>query len=171
METLKKWWNSRSKRDRRALGVLLLVVPVILFWYLVTRPLQDRLKLAQRVLQTSRQQAVELQQLYNEYAQLIGQVDAASLDPSSEALVVLENGMQALAEDGARPVLNRVTLNITGVSYPGAQLRLDRASPERLWQIVQILESLNMRIADLELTSDHTTNSFNANLKLWLPGT
>ena len=170
MAALRQWWNSRSRRDRRALAVLLVVVPVILFWYLVTRPLNDRLLLARRVLHISRQQAVDLQQAYNEYAQLSGQVDAASLDPSSEVLVVLENGMRKLDNVGARPVLNRVTLNIAGVSYPGAQLRLDRATPERLWQIMQILEALNMRIADLELTSDPANNSFNTNLKLWLPG-
>ena len=63
MEKLKLWWFARNPRDRRALLVLGVVVPVILFWYLVTRPLEDRLKLAHRVLETSRAQALDLQKV------------------------------------------------------------------------------------------------------------
>lgn len=47
----KIWWQARNPRDRRALLILAVVVPVVLFWFFVTRPLEDRLKLSRRVLE------------------------------------------------------------------------------------------------------------------------
>lgn len=167
MEALKSWWNARSPRDRRALLILVAAVTVILFWYLVTRPLEDRLRLARRVVETGRTQARDFQKQLEEYARL--KIHAASLEltTSQEVVTNLEKAFRELPSDVASPTLNRTTITILGKRQPAAQISIDQVSPAHAWQILQAVASAGVNVAELELISEPAKNNFSAHLKAW----
>lgn len=167
MEKMKQWWHSRSPRDRRALIILAAVVPAILCWYLVTRPLEDRLKLAHRILETSRNQAVELQKKLDEFAVLRAQAAGLEINASQEVVTSLESVFRNLPPEVASPTLNRTTLSILGKRQPAAQISIDRASPAHAWKILQAIASAGVSLAEFELTADPQKNHFSAHLKAW----
>lgn len=167
MEKLKSWWFSRKPRDRRALVVLGVVVPLILFWYLVTRPLADRLKLAHRVLETSRAQALELQKKLEEFAQLKALSDSRAQASSSEAVTALEKVFHTLPAEVASPTLNRATLTLAGRRQSAAMVTLDQVSPADAWQIFAAIASAGVNIAELEVSSDPAKNRLSASFKAW----
>lgn len=167
MEKIKLWWQARSARDRRALSVLLLVVPVVLGWYFVTRPLEDRVKLAHRVLETSRNQAEELQKKLSEFAELRARTASLEIVASQEVVTTLENVFRSLPPGIATPTLNRTTLAILGKRQPAAQVGIDRADPAHVWQILEAIASVGVNLAELELTSDPRRNKLSAQIKAW----
>lgn len=169
MEKLKFWWQKRPQRDRRALALLGLVVPVILFWYLVTVPLQDRLKMAQRVLETRRNEATEVQKLLQEYVILKGQLEGVEFKAEPAVVSELEQSFRALSASDTRPVLNRSSIVIFGKSQPAAQIRLEKAHPATLWQMLEQVASSGVYLSEFELTATEKENQFSAALKAWLP--
>ena len=167
MEKLKSWWFSRNPRDRRALMVLGVVVPVILFWYLVTRPLEDRLKLAHRVLETSRAQALDLQKKLEEFGQLKALSDSRAQAASSEAVTVLEKVFHALRPEVASPTLNRTTLTLAGRRQSAALVGIDQAFPAHVWQILAAIASAGVNVAEFDLSSDPAKNRLSVSFKTW----
>ncbi len=167
MEKIRLWWQARSARDRRALVILLLVVPTLLGWYFVTRPLEDRLKLAHRVLATSRSQAEELQKKLTEYSELRNKSLSTEIIASQEVVTSLENVFRSLSHGIATPTLNRTTLTILGKRQPAAQVSFDRADPAHAWQILEAIASVGVNVAELELTSDPKKNQLSAQIKAW----
>ncbi|HNX75920.1 MAG TPA: type II secretion system protein GspM [Candidatus Rifleibacterium sp.] len=167
MEKVKQWWLARNPRDRRALLVLLAVVPAILFWYLVTRPLEDRLKLAHRVLETSRTQAGDLQKKLSDYAVLHARAAGQQVTASQTIVTALESAFRALPPEVASPTLNRTTLTILGKSQPAAQVSIDRVSPAHAWQILAAIASVGVNVAELDLSSDPAKNLLSASFKAW----
>lgn len=168
MEKIKLWWLARSARDRRALTLLLVAVPAIFFWYFVTRPLADRLKLAHRILETSRAQALDLQEKLNEFASL--QAQALSLETtaaSGEVMTSLETAFRSLSAEVASPTLNRTALTIFGKRQPAAQVNFERFSPAHAWKVLQSVASSGVSLADLEITSDPQKNQISLQLKAW----
>jgi len=167
MEKLKLWWFARNPRDRRALLVLGVVVPVILFWYLVTRPLEDRLKLAHRVLETSRAQALDLQKKLEEFGQLKALSDSRARAASSEAVTALEKVFHALSPEVASPTLNRTTLTLAGRRQSAALVGIDGFSPAHAWQVFAALASAGVNVAEFDLSSDPAKNRLSASFKTW----
>ncbi len=168
MEKIKLWWLARSARDRRALTLLLVAVPAIFFWYFVTRPLADRLKLAHRILETSRAQALDLQEKLNEFASL--QAQALSLETtaaSGEVMTSLETAFRSLSAEVASPTLNRTALTIFGKRQPAAQIGIDQALPAHVWQILAAIASAGVNVAEFDLSSDPAKNRFSASFKTW----
>ncbi len=169
MEKLKLWWQKRPQRDRRALTVLGLVVPVILFWYLVTVPLQDRLKMAARVLETRRAEATEVQKLLQEFVMLKGQLEGVEFKADSSVTAQLEQAFREVVASDSRPILNRTSIVIFGKSQPAAHIRLEKAQPQTFWQTCRQIASSGVYISELDLSADNKTNEFSASLKAWLP--
>lgn len=168
MEKIKLWWLARSARDRRALTLLLVAVPAILFWYFVTRPLADRLKLAHRILETSRAQALDLQEKLNEFASL--QAQTLSLETtaaSGEVMTSLETAFRSLPAEVASPTLNRTTLTLAGRRQSAALVGIDQALPAHAWQIFAALASAGVNVAEFDLSSDPAKNRFSASFKAW----
>ncbi|MEW6709167.1 MAG: type II secretion system protein GspM [Candidatus Riflebacteria bacterium] len=169
MEKLILWWQKRPARDRRALSVLGLVLPVVLFWYLVTMPLQDRLKMAQRVLETRRNEATEVQKLLQEYALLKSQLDGYEFKADSAVVPELEQVFRGLNASDSYPVLSRARISIFGKDQPAAQVRLDCAHPQTFWNLLSIVASSGVYLAEFEVTGDDRHNQLSAQLKAWLP--
>lgn len=167
MEKLKSWWFARSPRDRRALLVLVVVVPLILFWYLVTRPLADRLKLAHRVLETSRAQALDLQKKLEEFGRLKAISDSLAQAASSEAVTALEKVFHALSPEVSRPTLNRATLTLAGRRQSAALVGIDQVKPAHAWQIFAAIASAGVNVAEFDLSSDPAKNRISASFKTW----
>ncbi len=167
MEKIKLWWLARSARDRRALTLLLVAVPAILFWYFVTRPLADRLKLAHRILETSRAQALDLQKKLEEFGQLKALSDSRAQAASSEAVTALERVFHALPPEVASPTLNRTTLTLAGRRQSAALVGIDQASPAHAWQVFAALASAGVNVAEFDLSSDPAKNLFSASFKAW----
>lgn len=167
MEKVRNWWHARSNRDRRALIILAVVVPALLFWYFVSRPLEDRLKLSRRVLETSRNQAEELQKKLSEFAELRARAASLEVAASQEVVTSLEKAFRSLPSEIASPTLNRTTLTILGKRQPAAQVSFDRAEPAQAWRIFEAIASVGVNIAELELTSDPKKNQLSAQIKAW----
>lgn len=169
METVRIWWKTRSPRDRRALTILSLVVPVILCWYLVTLPLLDRREVARRVLETRRNEAVEVQKLLQEYALLRMQIDGSEFKASASVVSELEQLFNTLPASAARPLLNRANVVISGKNQPAAHLRIDKAKPRDFWQLLAVVASSGVCLAEFEISASERANEFAATLKAWLP--
>ncbi|GEM_PF-1671680 len=169
MEKLILWWQKRPVRDRRALSILALVLPVVLFWYLVTVPLQDRLKMAQRVLETRRNEATEVQKLLQEYALLKAQLDGYEFKADSAVVPELEQVFRGLNASDSYPVLSRIRINIFGKDQPAAQIRLDGAHPQTFWNLLNIVASSGVYLAEFEVTGDERRNQLSTRFKAWLP--
>lgn len=167
MEKVKAWWLSRSPRDRRALMVLAVAVPVILFWYLVTRPLEDRQKLAHRLLETNRTQANDLQKKLEEYAQLSMRASGLVINASQTIVTNLESSFRAMAPEVASPTLNRTTLTILGKAQPAALVTLDRVEPAHAWHIFNAIASAGVNVAEFDITSEPQKNRLSAIIKAW----
>lgn len=167
METIKIWWQARSSRDRRALLVLAVVVPIILFWYMVTRPLEDRLKLAHRILETSRKQATDLQEKLEAFAELKARASGLEVTASPQVVTALEQAFKVLPPEVASPTLNRTTITILGKRQPAAQISIDRVAPAHFWQILHVVASTGVNLAEFELTADSNRNEISAQLKAW----
>lgn len=169
MEKMILWWKKRPQRDRRALSLLGLVVPAILFWYLVTVPLQDRRQMARRVLETRRNEATEVQKLLQEYSMLKGQLEGVEFKAADNVVPQLEQSLRYMIASDSRPVLNRSTVVIFGKSQPAAAIRIDAAQPPTLWEFFGLVASSGVYLAEFELTADQKNNNFSAALKAWLP--
>jgi type II secretory pathway component PulM len=169
MERLKLWWQKRSIRDRRALLVLGVVLPVVLFWYLVTVPLQEDLQLAGRVLETRREEAAEVQKLLQEYAMLKAQLEGVEFKASSAVVSELEKSFKALTASDSLPVLNRSRVVIFGKNQPAAQVRIEKAHPQRFWQLLSLVASSGVYLAEFDISASEADNAFSASLKAWLP--
>lgn len=169
MEKLMLWWQKRSQRDRRALIVFAIVVPAILFWYLVTVPLQDRLKMAKRVLATRRAEAAEVQKLLQEFVILKGQLQGIEFKAEPSVTARLEQAFKEVVASNTRLLLNRASIVIFGKSQPAAHIRLEKAHPQTLWKMCRQIASSGVYISEFDLSSDSKTNEFSASLKAWLP--
>ncbi|GAB4273707.1 MAG: hypothetical protein Kow0029_13520 [Candidatus Rifleibacteriota bacterium] len=169
MEKLRLWWKKRSIRDRRAIMVLAIVLPAILFWYLVTVPLQDRLKMARRVLETRRDQAKELQKQLQEYSFLKARLDGVEFKASSDVVSEVERVFDSMSASQTRPVLNRTNIVIFGKNQPGVHLRFDSVPPQDFWRALGLIASSGVYVSELEFSSDERQNSFSGILKAWLP--
>lgn len=167
MEKLKAWWLARNPRDRRALTVLAVVVPVILFWYLVSRPLADRQKLAHRLLETNRAQAEDLQKKLAEYAQLSVRASGLTVNASQTIVTSLESSFRGMPPEVASPTLNRTTLTILGKAQPAALVTLDRVEPAHAWQIFAAIASAGVYVAEFDINSEPQKNLLSANFKAW----
>jgi type II secretory pathway component PulM len=132
MEKIKLWWQKRTPRDRRAIVVLAIVLPVILFWYLITVPMQDRLQMAQRILQTRREEAMQVQKLLQEYSILKSQLDGVEFKASPRVVTKLEESFSQLSASETRPLLNRTNIVIFGQNQPAAQIRVSKRFLENL---------------------------------------
>lgn len=167
MEKITQWWSKLSTRDKRAVTVLAGVCPIIFFWYFITAPLQERLSLAQRVLKTSREQAIELQHLLNENAQIRGQAQQNEIIPGAGILVKLEKAISHLDDSCAQPRFNRINITMFDAVQPGAELQLANASPKRLWELLEAIDDSSIIISEFELTSNPQNNTFNLKIKVW----
>ncbi len=147
MEKLNLWWQKRSTRDRRALLLLGVVLPVVLFWYLITVPFQEELQLARRVLETRREEAAEVQKLLQEYAMLKTQLDGVEFKASPGVVAELEKSIKTLSASDSMPVLNRSRVVIFGKSKPAAQVRIEKARPQTLWQLLSLVASSGVYLA------------------------
>lgn len=168
MEAMRIWWSSRSSRDRRAMVVFLLVVPVILFWYLVTLPLQDRLEVARRVLTTRRAEADEVQKLLQEYAVLQQQANTTAVKASAAVVSTLEQAFSGLPDSG-RPALNRANVVVFGENRPGAHVRAEGLPPHHLWNLLEVIASSGVCLSEFEISAAEQANSFSLSIKAWLP--
>ncbi|NCB40140.1 MAG: hypothetical protein EOM80_15375 [Erysipelotrichia bacterium] len=169
MEALKRWWQSRTERDRRALMLLAVVVPLIMFWYLITRPLQDRLLLARRVLDTSRTQAEDFKKRLQNYAELRARAAGLELSASPQVITLLEETFKNLPDNAEKPLLNRTNITIFGKRQPAAQILLDNVHPQSFWQTMQMLALKRVNLAEIELTSAAGKNRISAQMKAWMP--
>lgn len=169
MEKLSLWWQKRSVRDRRAIVVLAVVVPVILFWYLVTIPLQDRLKLAHRVLETRREEASEVQKLLQEYSLLNSQLRGVEFKSSPVIVPQLEQAFKEISASEATPILNRANVQIFGKAQPGAGIRIESAQPREFWNMMRLIASSGVYIAEFDVSANPKGNELSAALKAWLP--
>ncbi|MFZ5952923.1 MAG: type II secretion system protein GspM [Candidatus Rifleibacteriota bacterium] len=169
MEKLNLWWQKRPIRDRRALSVLAIFLPVILCWYLVTVPLQDRLKMAQRVLETRRNEATEVQKLLQEYALLKAQLDGYEFKADNAVVPELEQAFRELNASDSYPVLSRARISIFGKDQPAAQVRLDAAQPQTFWNLLSLVASSGVYLAEFEVTGDDRRNQLSTQFKAWLP--
>ena len=171
MGKLKSWWNNCSIRDRRAIAVLMVVLPVILFWYLVTVPLQERLQVARRVLKTRRDQAVEVQKLLQKYRFLESQLEGVEFKADDAVVAELEKAFNQMNASDTRPVLNRSNVVIFSTRQPAARVQLKEALPATLWETLSAMSSTGVYLAQFELEAANKKNRFNLNLKAWLPKT
>lgn len=169
MEKVILWWKKRSLRDRRALFVLALVLPTILFWYMVTIPLQDRLQMARRVLQTRRNEAAEVQKLLQEYVILKGQLEGVEFKADDNVVPLLERSLRAMNASDSQPILNRGNVVIFGKRQPAAGIRLESAQPKTLWEFFGIMASAGVYLAEFELAASPKINEFSVAIKAWLP--
>lgn len=169
MEKLALWWKKRSPRDRRAILFLSVVLPIILFWYLVTIPLQDALKMNKRVLSTRRQESAEVQKLLQEYSALHDQIDGIEFKASSSVVPELEQAFANLLGSDTRPILNRTNVVIFGKSQPAAHVRVNESHPQEMWRILQLVASSAVYISEIEISASEKKNEFSASIKAWLP--
>lgn len=169
MEKLKLWWKQRSSRDQRAMVILLLVLPAVLFWYLLTMPLLERREIAQRVLETRRNEAAEVQKLLHDYSLLRQQVSGIEFKASASVIPALENAFRSLPASDTRPMLNRANVMIFGRNQPAAHIVVDRAQPVEFWRILEVIASSGVYLAEFEVTASEKQNEFNSTLKAWSP--
>jgi len=168
MEKVTLWWRGRSPRDRRAMLVLGVVMPMLLFWYLITVPLQDRLKMAQRVLETRRSEATDVQRLLQEYSMRKSQLAGFEFKADASVVPELEQVFRELTASDTRPVLNRANIVIFGKSQPAAHILVNEAHPQSFWKAFELLASSGVYIAELEITATAKTNVLSAACKAWL---
>jgi hypothetical protein len=171
MGGLKNWWYKCSLRDRRAMTVLMVVLPVILFWYLVTVPLQERLQVARRVLATRRDQAAEVQKLLQKYRFLESQLEGVEFKADDTVVAELEKAFNRLKATDTRPLLNRSNVVIFSTRQPAARVQLKEALPTTLWETLSAISSTGVYLSQFELQAANKKNRFNLNLKAWLPKT
>jgi hypothetical protein len=169
MEKMNLWWQKRSVRDRRAIVVLAVVVPVILFWYFVTVPLQERLKMAHRVLETRRSEASEVQKLLQEYSLLRAQLQGVEFRSSPVIVPQLEQTFNGISASESVPVLNRANVQIFGKAQPGASIRIEKAQPRQFWNLLRLIASSGVYIAEFDISATPQKNELSAALKAWLP--
>ena len=169
MEKLNLWWKKRSIRDRRAIVLLLIIMPAILFWYMITIPLEDRLKMSDRVLKICRKEANEVQDLLQKYMQLKQNAESIKIESSPIIVTKMEQILKKVSASGPRPILNRTNINILGQRQPAAHIRLDAVHPSVFWQTTKLLASNNVNIAELNISTNPKTNKISASIKAWLP--
>ncbi len=132
MEKLTSWWQSRSVRDKRALVALGLFLPALMFWYFVTLPLIDRLKIQKRILTTKNTQAEEFQKLCNDLVKIRSKKSSFKLTSSPKILEEVESILNKNPEIKGKFLINRSSLFFAGKTNPAAEIRFEGMSSQSL---------------------------------------
>lgn len=167
MERLKSWWNSKSIRDRRALSIMLVVAPAILFWWSITNPLQERIKLAQRVLATKRQQATELMNVLIEYSKIKNKVRNDIIRSDTDIMPYVEKILNKLPGNSVKPSINRASIIIGGTRQNVAVITFNKIRPEILSKLFKLIANSSLIVAKLELGTARDKSGFSGKIQVW----
>lgn len=167
MDTINKWWNNRSQKDRRALLVLSVVVPIILGWWGITNPLIERQKMAKRVLETKRKQALQLVSSLSEYVKAKSQVRSDIINSENNIMPSVEKLIQLLPKGDILPEISQVSIQIAGSRQIGAEFRLYKTHPKVLWHLLQLIAKSNFIVATIELSATRDKTKFQGFIRIW----
>ncbi len=167
MGTLKVWWNGLQARERRALAVLAVVGPAVLFWWGVTLPLLDRRAALRRAVDGLARQALELKPLLVEARQRQAQTGGASPRTSEQVFTRLETLLAALPADVMRPAIHRREQTTGEGRQIFADLRLRAMPAADLWAVLGALAAADLPVAGFELAKDPGGQGFTGFLLIW----
>ena len=168
MERLSLWWKNLTVRDRRALTLLGIVLPVILLWWAVTAPLKERLLLAKRVLDIKRKQAIDLQNGLFEYTTLKQKIINNETQAEVAVVAKVEQLLREAKVDDDKFLLMPVKTKIGDKFFDTVLLTFNNLHPQSAWKLLQLLYAHKSRISEYEISASPKSNTFSGKLKLWL---
>lgn len=167
MGTIIKWWNTRSLKDRRAILVLSIAVPIILGWWGITNPLLERQSMAKRVLATKRKQAMKLVKALSEYVKAKSQIRSDVVNAEKNIMPSVEKLLQLLPTGETLPTISQVSILIAGSRQNGAEFRLNKIHPKVFWELLQLIAKSNFVVAAIELGATRDKTRFNGFIRVW----
>ncbi|MBF0498846.1 MAG: type II secretion system protein M [Candidatus Riflebacteria bacterium] len=165
IDTLGIWWNKGlDSRERRALLILAIIGPALIFWWGVTRPLLDRresLRRAADVLEKQHRELVDILRQADEARIKIGVVGQASDGP---LLPFLEKKLGATFGSSSRTILQPAEIRAGGTVLAGARLDLKNEDARRVHEVILLLASYGMLFQDMELTRNPDGRGINGHV-------
>lgn len=169
MGALNRWWGRLHPRERRALTVLAVAVPLILGWWGVTQPWLERREALRRSMAALARQANDLQPLLIQARQLQARLRKPE-DRTSEAVFArLEALLAGLPASLPRPVIHRREQSLGQQRAVLADLRFRGLGVEALWPLLEVIASSGLLVAGFELGIESGGAGFAGGLVLWQP--
>jgi|GEM_PF-3223062 len=164
----KSWLEKLTTRDKRALIILILMAPTILFWWGITRPLLDEREALLRARERLGIQNRELQPLLRRALNIRDTIRDAEFTASATVLSAVESLFAKIPAGLQRPTIHRKELLFADKRQPIAEIRFADFDPAPLWKIFELVASSDLKLANLDLAINPGGYSISGNLSVWL---